>query len=360
MLDTTSLITKVMGIVAAPAFKALERQHRVIKLRRALDMGAEVPSPSFESVFAFAMLEYVADAPESGVELFQDRYIQEELRKAFARNELQPFLSKLDHFVNWNKIGDSLRNGGHDYKKEFERFFSFFRDCANLSRTPAEAQVAEALSRIEGKIEERLPSNPSNSESIDRLRWSVEYVNGSSLELIDGISGTRKKPNGHHPSLFPLETTIILGDSNKQPPFNNSNHTSAICNIPIVKETVASSIRCFLLVGCLRHFGGLHSPVANDFIEIYLNDHPIDGFEIRTIPEGQTDFFHQRPFPKIPKLHPFNMCENLYAWTVPITHFSSEHRAQILFRIASKTKWDIDYIGLMFETSELAKGAVSL
>lgn len=181
--------------------------------------------------------------------------------------------------------------------------------------------------------------------------YSLFYVEGSSFKLIEGIAGTREKTNGHHSSLFPMKTTVILGDSNKQPPFNNSNYTIASWNIPIREVPGDSNAHCFLVFGCMRFFGGLHSPVANDFVDIYLNDHPIDGFEIRIIPEGQTDFFHQRPYPDIPKLYPFSMCENLYVWPFPATHLSIDQMAHVLVRVAKRTKWDIDYVGLMFEGS---------
>ena len=190
---------------------------------------------------------------------------------------------------------------------------------------------------------------------MDHEKWRLEYVDGSSFELLDGIAGTRQNASGHHHSLFPLETTVILGDSNKEPPFNHSKHTTASWKIHIKEVPIDSYVRCFLLFGCLRHFGGLHSPAANDFVEIYLNDHPIDGFEIKIIPEGQTDFFHQRPFPDIPKLNPFSMCQNLYAWSIATTHLGTDPTAQILVRIASRTKWDIDYVGLLFELASPTK-----
>ena len=197
-------------------------------------------------------------------------------------------------------------------------------------------------------------SSIDHETRINHEKWRLKYVYASSFELLDGIAGTRQQPNGHHDSLFPLETTVILGDSNKKPPFNNSKHTAARWNIPIKDVPIDSCVRCFLLFGCLRHFGGLHSPAANDFVEIYLNGHPIDGFEIRIIPEGQTDFFHQRPFPDIPRLNPFGACEKLYAWSVATTNLHPDSAAQVLVRIATRTKWDIDFVGLMCELASPA------
>lgn len=186
---------------------------------------------------------------------------------------------------------------------------------------------------------------------INHGTWVLEYVNGNSFQLSQGVAGTRQNPNGHHTVLFPLDTTLILGDSNIQPPFNKDKHTVSVWNIPFKKPDNNTFVRCYLLFGSLRHYGGLHSPVQNDFVEIYLNNYPVDGFYIGVIPEGQTDYFHQRPFPDIPKLHPFNTCETIYAWSVPVANLGKSLTSQILVRIATRTKWDIDYVGLMLELS---------
>jgi hypothetical protein len=201
---------------------------------------------------------------------------------------------------------------------------------------------------------------PKNMTPKSRLRallvshdkWQLAFVEGDSLELIDGIAGTQNEPSGHHPSLFPLKTTAILGDSNKQPPYNQSDHTVARWIIPLDDISLRSHNCCFLLLGCLRHHGGLHSPVANDFVEVLVNDHPVDGFEIRTKPKGQTDYFYKRSYPDIPKMYPFTTCMNLYAWPVPQSHLANVSEARVLVRIDKRTKWDIDYVGPMFGEDE--------
>jgi hypothetical protein len=212
-------------------------------------------------------------------------------------------------------------------------------------------EVSSLLTRKEGEQgDENAFFESGYKRRKDHKNWSLSFVEGASFKLHKGIAGTRLEPSGHHDSLFPLESTVILGDSNKKPPFNESEHTIASWIIPTTKVSISPKNRCFLLFGCLRHFGGLHSPVPNDFVDIYLNDQPIDGFEIRIIPEGQTDYFHQRPYPTdIPKLHPFSMCENLYAWPVTYAQVPLNKDAHVLVRISKRTKWDIDYLGLMYE-----------
>lgn len=193
------------------------------------------------------------------------------------------------------------------------------------------------------------PEPAANQPARTDKTWRLCHVVGNSLKLNEGIAGTHKENNGHHKSLFPLETTAILGDSNKRPPFNRCQHSTATWEIPIDQVSNVPYRRCFLLIGNLRHFGGLHSPVEDDYVEIFVNDEPIDGFEIRLMPEGQTDYFHKRTYPDIPKPEPFDTCQNLYAWPVPTSHLAGGGTAQLRVRIAKRTKWDIDYVGLYFE-----------
>ena len=180
-------------------------------------------------------------------------------------------------------------------------------------------------------------------------RWKLEYVFGNSFQLHDGIAGTKTNNKGHESALFPLETTIIMGDSNKKPPFNKSKHTIATWSISLESYDVSKIKRCYLIIGCLRRHGGLHSPVSDDFVVLSINEANIDAFEIKIIPDGQTDYFYQRPFPDIPIVSPFDICETLYAWPIPTTHLFIDQNVQVKVSIATRTKWDIDYVGLMSE-----------
>lgn len=195
------------------------------------------------------------------------------------------------------------------------------------------------------------PSVLHPNTSVAPTHWSLAYVDASSFTLREGIAATRKNPSGHHPSLFPRDGTVILGDSNKGPPHNTSAHTIASWDIPVKGISLESCARSFLLFGCVRHFGGLHSPVPNDWVELHLNGDPLDGFEINIIPEGQKDYFHQRPYPNIPIPEPFSSCSRVYAWPVAnaIAIAGSGNIAHVVVSIDKCTKWDIDYVGLLFE-----------
>ena len=191
--------------------------------------------------------------------------------------------------------------------------------------------------------------SPNPSQQDIREHWWTTHVVGSMLRLECGIAGTRKAPTGHHLSEFPFETTVVLGDSGKNNPRNPSTRTIAHWEIPTTDFPIRLYTRGYLLIACFRHFGGLHSPTLKDRAEILLNDNVLDGFELQFVPEGHRDFFHEIPYPDAPRISPFSDCTTVYSWFVPTSHLRSEPVQRLTIRLDRDAKWDIDYIGFLFE-----------
>ncbi|MDP2856552.1 MAG: toll/interleukin-1 receptor domain-containing protein [Bacillota bacterium] len=179
--------------------------------------------------------------------------------------------------------------------------------------------------------------------------WSSTYMLGSSLQLELGIAGTKSEPCGHDPSWLPLEGTAILGDSGKSNPPNPSNRTVAHWEIPRPDCPLDLFMRGYLIVGCQRRFGGLHSPTIKDRVEILLNGSLLDGFELQFSPPGHNDFFHEAPYPDVPLIAPFKDCSTVYAWNIPRNYLTDTVIQRLTIRLDRDVKWDIDYIGFLFE-----------
>jgi len=159
----------------------------------------------------------------------------------------------------------------------------------------------------------------------------------------------RDSLNGHDPSWFPFETTVVLGDSGKANPCNPAESTLAHWTIRTAEFPIHFYSRGYLLIASLRRFGGLHSPTFLDRVEIRLNTKVLDGFELAVIPAGHKDYFHQAPYPDVPKVLPFSECENIYAWPIPKSHMADKPEQLISIRLDRDAKWDIDFIGFLFE-----------
>jgi hypothetical protein len=189
-----------------------------------------------------------------------------------------------------------------------------------------------------------------NSFSAYGKRWWFDYVKGAQHELLMGIAGTTDHLAGHFAECFPLDTTVILGDSGQRPPFNSDPKTIARWSLPTSKYTEhAEQFSAYLLIGCLRRFGGLHSPTFNDRAVILLNDKVVDGFELKERPDGHQDYFHTEDYPSIPRPYPFSECKTVYSWSIPLNHFVWSGTQRLEIRLDKDTKWDIDYVGLLLE-----------
>jgi TIR domain len=197
-------------------------------------------------------------------------------------------------------------------------------------------------------------ANPAEVPSTDIFRESLScvYSRGSDLNLKSGISGTRSSPNGHLQAWFPTDDTVILGDSNINPPYNPDSETIAQWNIQIPPSDLNRIDKCYLSIGCIRHFGGLHSPTSGDLVQIFVNDEAIDAFFLLSKPHHQNDFFHYGPHTPASQVKPFTTCQNVYSWIVPVGLLRHSGSQSVEVRLAKRAKWDIDLIGFVYSMSD--------
>jgi hypothetical protein len=105
----------------------------------------------------------------------------------------------------------------------------------------------------------------------------------------------------------------------------------------------------FLSIGCVRHYGGLHSSVYNSGAGVAINGRALDYINLRVRPDENSDYFHRPPPPRgAPDLPPFNACATVYIWPVPRPLLDSDSTHQLVtVTIDPHVAWDIDYIGFI-------------
>jgi tetratricopeptide (TPR) repeat protein len=182
-----------------------------------------------------------------------------------------------------------------------------------------------------------------NSNDDDK-KWYSASIYGSQLQLVYGVAGTVQSPIGHPSASFSGTTTTILGAS------GNGTPTQATWSIPLDEKTISHFERGFLVIGCLRYFGGLHSTTLNARVEIALNQKLIDGFNLRIIPTNYSDYFHRIPALPLPDISPFSDCQTTYAWPMLKENLVLSEYQTVSVTIDSNTWWDIDYVGFLFYT----------
>lgn len=143
-----------------------------------------------------------------------------------------------------------------------------------------------------------VPSPVHNSPPYRALSaWNSHVVVGAKFDLEKGAAVTSKSAKGLPGYWFSADGTVVVGRSIGGPGFEPPSETVASWNIPVPVQKSAEFERAFLLIGCLRRFGGLHSREYDKRADIYVNGKQVDGFALRIRPEGHSDFFSQTPAP---------------------------------------------------------------
>lgn len=179
--------------------------------------------------------------------------------------------------------------------------------------------------------------------------WRAFQTTGSSCQLQSGIASTMRHPNACSASWFSGDSTVILGSGKTEDksPDLSTKASWKICISPYWHNYFKKG---FILIGCLRYFGGLHSKNYGAQVEILFNDRPIDGFGLMIIAQNHTDYFHRIPLPSQLlniDIWPLSACQTTYAWPIQKESLLANDFQTVAVRIDNQTSWDIDYVAII-------------
>ncbi|MBD2606321.1 DUF4384 domain-containing protein [Scytonema hofmannii FACHB-248] len=159
----TGVIKAIASMATSPIKNQLERNERIIQLRKKLNLDPDHPPSDFTGVYQYALVEYGVDKPQPILELFRQKEIIQAFRQAFEQNDQSILLDVGEDFLDWNILGDRIRELKFDIRKEFTDFQAVFIKVANCTRTPADViqiQKIDNLENILGGIVKRLLALP--------------------------------------------------------------------------------------------------------------------------------------------------------------------------------------------------------
>lgn len=195
------------------------------------------------------------------------------------------------------------------------------------------------------KIDENLLIDASITleEFIDIIKWKWILIEGSSFSTVTGPAHTLTDNTACDEGWFSGPSTIILGHGTTK----SNNFSKTIAKWEIKTEYLfKNKIKYgYILIGCIRHFGGLHSSEYGSIVEIFFNSKKIDIFSLMTIPEGYTDYFYKQCSNNIPFIPITKILSNIYIWSIDNNLFDTETQ-DLTITIDSHACWDIDYIGI--------------
>ncbi|MEH2396960.1 hypothetical protein [Nostoc sp.] len=133
-----SAIVKFAPAVAPLAIKQAQRHEVVIKILKDLKFNPIQPPNDVSGVYAYALVEYGVFKPEPLLKLFREKEIQTAFWREFNADNPAILPQEVEHFLDWNILGDEIRDLKINPRQEFEEFFKIFIDVAKRTRTPAE------------------------------------------------------------------------------------------------------------------------------------------------------------------------------------------------------------------------------
>ena len=135
-----SAIAKIAPATATLAIKQAQRNETVIKnILIELRLDPIQPPNDTISVYVYALIEYGVYKPEPLLKLFREKEIQKAFWKDFNADHPLIFTPEIEHFLDWNILGDEIRELENiNPRQEFEEFYQVFVSVAKRTRTPAE------------------------------------------------------------------------------------------------------------------------------------------------------------------------------------------------------------------------------
>ena len=195
-----------------------------------------------------------------------------------------------------------------------------------------------------------LPRMGSSSPKLDvPLRSFI--VLGSEARLDGGCSVTLESGSSCPSYWVSGSSTIVLG---RAPGEGCGAETRASWTLALDAPTVQHFRSGFLVLGCLRYFGGLHTSRYDARADIFVNDRQLDGFGLRIQPADHSDYFHRIPVPSLPEISPLSSCQTIYAWPLQADQLSPNGDQRVSVRIDHDVTWDIDYVAALAYAGRLA------
>jgi hypothetical protein len=184
--------------------------------------------------------------------------------------------------------------------------------------------------------------------------WSVTVQPGSSLQLLSGIAGTIGALNGYDKQFFPGSHTAILGTLNplvmRDMKSRGKKHL-ARWRLHLEPRAAKYFMSGYLVIGCNRYYGGLHSRKRDEFAQIRFNGNWKDKILLRSKPQDHSDYFCLRPLPKgLPLLEPFSSMETRYAWVLRPPEINLDGWQTLEIELGPYGNWDIDFIGIVYKS----------
>ncbi|MDB9488323.1 NACHT domain protein [Dolichospermum circinale CS-537/01] len=151
-----SAIVKIAPATATLAIKQTQRSETVIKILQELKLDPIQPPKDFDGVYKYALVHYGVNKPEPVLKLFREKEIQGFFWDNFNSDHPSTLPKKVEDFLNWNTLGDKIRElKDIDIVKEFAEFSEVFVRVARRTMNPGQVVFLKKLEQLIESLKEK-------------------------------------------------------------------------------------------------------------------------------------------------------------------------------------------------------------
>ncbi len=112
-----------------------QRNETVIQVLKSLKLDPTQPPKDIDGVYAYALVEYGVYKPEPILKLFREKEIKNAFWQAYTSKNSLGFLKEVEKFLNWNTLGNEIREAGIEIRTELEEFGKVFIEVAQRTKS---------------------------------------------------------------------------------------------------------------------------------------------------------------------------------------------------------------------------------
>lgn len=130
------IIVNVAKSSVPQIINAAQRNELVVKILKDLKLDPTQPPKDVDGVYVYALVEYGVGKDEPILKLFREKDIKNAFWNAYTSNNPIGFSKKVEEFLDWNILGDKIKESQINVRSELEEFGQVFIGVAKRSKSP--------------------------------------------------------------------------------------------------------------------------------------------------------------------------------------------------------------------------------
>jgi len=172
-----SVVEEILTFPVKKGLDAFKRRDIVLKILKKFGLGTPGKDATFEHVYAYTLVEFGVGKDKPILDFFRHPDIKKAFQRSFEENNPAFLHREADWFIQWNRVGDDLREIGVDPRKEFAGFTFVFNSIVKNARSPFDIREENRREEMHREILEKL-------EIIQNL--GINDIRAKNLEQIQG------------------------------------------------------------------------------------------------------------------------------------------------------------------------------